>query len=74
MFKIGDKVRVSEYNDNDNYDEFRDKTLIITSIYTNSNEHMGYDESMEGMALYEFTTEEGKDVPYALYEYEIEEC
>ncbi len=73
MYKIGDRVKVSDYNDNDNYDDFRDKVLIITDIYTNSSEHMGYDESMEGMALYEFITEEGEEIPCALYEYEIEE-
>lgn len=30
MYKIGDKVKVSPSNDNDNYDDFRDKVLIVT--------------------------------------------
>ena len=72
MFKIGDRVMISSDNDNENYENFRGKALIITDIYTNSNENVFYDEGMEGMALYEFITEDGEDVPFALYEYEVE--
>ena len=72
MLKIGDRVMVSSDNDNENYEDFRGKVLIITGIYTNSNETVFYDESMEGMALYEFITEDGEGVPFALYECEIE--
>jgi hypothetical protein len=67
MFKIGDKVKIASDNDNENYDNFRDKVLTITHIATNEKQHEGYDSSMQGMALYDF-----KDVPFSLYEYEIE--
>ena len=34
MFNLGDLVRVAADNDNDNYDRFRDKTLVITGVFT----------------------------------------
>lgn len=67
MFKIGDKVKVSPNNDNEHYNSFRKKTLIVTHIAQNIKEHRGYDDSMEGMALYSF-----KGIPCSLYEYELE--
>jgi hypothetical protein len=67
MFKIGERVKIASDNDNDNYNKFRGKTLIITNVATNKEQHRGYDSSMEGMALYDF-----KGVPFSLYEYELE--
>ena len=29
-FNIGDKVKVNTHNDNENYNDFRDKILVIT--------------------------------------------
>jgi hypothetical protein len=72
MFSIGDKVKIAIDNDNENYDSFRDKILIIESVATNKDEHCYYDESMNGMPLYEFKDKDGNDIPFALYEYEIE--
>jgi len=72
MYKINDKVRVSGDNDNESYDSFRGKTLIITHIATNVNDHPGYDESMEGMQLLSFNDEDGNGISCSLYEYEIE--
>ena len=69
--KIGDEVRVSERNENKGYDDFRDKTLIITHIAHNRDEHPGYDDALKGQALYDFETEDGESIPYSLYEYEI---
>jgi len=64
MFKVGDKVKVSKDNDNENYDEFRNEVLIINDVVTSGR---GYDDGMDGMALYSFD-----DIPFSLYEYELE--
>jgi len=71
MYKINDKVKVAEDNDNENYDSFRNKNLIVTHIATNVNDHPGYDETMNGMQLMDFTDEQGNEIPCSLYEYEI---
>lgn len=71
-FKINNRVKVRKDNDNENYDSFRDKILIITHVATNKNQHQGYDSSMAGEGLYDFVTEDGEDVPCSLYDYELE--
>lgn len=71
-YGIGDKVMVASDNDNTCYDSFRDKVLIITHVATSKEDHLGYDEGMNGMALYDFETEDGEEVHNSLYEYEIE--
>lgn len=74
MFEVGDRVKISEYNDNENYNEFRGKLLIITHVATNQDEHPGYDDSMGGEGLYELMVDEtGEEVPFSLYDYELEE-
>ena len=70
--ELGDRVKVAEDNDNENYNDFRDKILIITHIAHNTEEHPGYDDILEGMALYDFETEDGEEIDSSLYEYEIE--
>ena len=72
MYKIGDRVKVSSENDNDCYDDFREQILIVQNIATSENQTYAYDSSMNGMQLMDFTTEKGKEVPFSLYEYEIE--
>jgi hypothetical protein len=73
MFRIGTKVKVSSDNDNECYNSFRDKILKITHIARNTEEHPGYDNSMEGMALYDLKeAKTGKEIPCSLYEYELE--
>ena len=72
MFSKGQKVKVNKENDNDNYDGFRNKVLIITGVYRNDKEHPGYDIGVYPERLYEFKTIDGEDIPCALYEYEIE--
>jgi hypothetical protein len=67
-YKVGQKVKVSESNDNENYDSFRDKILIITHAETGG---LGYDEGMYPEKLMDFETEDGEEVPFALYEYEV---
>jgi hypothetical protein len=64
---IGKKVKV--ISDNDCYDSFRDKTLIITHA---SNSGRGYDDSCYPEMLCDFEDEQGNQIPCALYEYEFE--
>lgn len=71
-YSIGDRVMVSSENDNENYDSFRHKVLIVKDVATNKDEHPGYDDSVNGMALYSFETEDGEPIHSSLYEYELE--
>ena len=66
---IGKKVKI--ISDNENYDKFRDETLIITHA---SNSGLGYDASMYPEMLCDFKIKgkPSKEVPFALYEYEFE--
>lgn len=68
---IGDTIRISKDNDNENYNKFRDKDLIITHIANNREEHPGYDEGVNE-PLYDLKTLQGEEVPFSLYEYEVE--
>lgn len=70
-FRIGLRVRVSPENDNDCYDGFRDKVLIITHVATSTKDHPGYDSSLDGQALYDFKDEAGNEIPCSLYDYEL---
>lgn len=74
MFRIGTKVMVASNNDNENYDDFRGKVLIITGISTSTKDHPGYDEGMKGMPLYDLKTEDGEEINCCLYEYELEKA
>ena len=70
-YDVGDRVKVAPENDNDNYDDFRDKVLIITHVATNQSQHPGYDSSLAGEGLYDFETEDGEEVHSSLYDYEL---
>jgi len=72
MHKIGDKVKVSQDNDNDNYDSFRNKVLIITNVTTSAEEHQAFDDGLRGQGLYDFKDEDGNEIPCSLYDYELE--
>jgi hypothetical protein len=61
MYNEGDIVRVSSDNDNENYDDFRDKDLVVDS----------YESSKDGQLL-KLKTVDGEDVPFSIYEYEVE--
>lgn len=66
----GDRVMIARDNDNENYDDFRDKVLIVINSETGG---MGYDESMYPEKLMDFVVEEtGEKLPFSLYEYEVE--
>jgi len=79
QFKKGQRVRVSPENDNENYEDFNfqsKKILIITDVATSGR---GYDEGINAPntptakkeGLYSFKTENGEDVPFSLYDYEL---
>ena len=69
MYKVGDKVKVSSENDNENYDSFRGKILIVTHAEIGG---LGYDDCVFPEQLMSFKTKNGNDVPFSLYEYEVE--
>lgn len=71
-FKKGDFVKVAEENDNNCYDDFRNKRLKIVSVATNTKQHQGYDESVQGMPLYDLEDENGNYINCSLYAYELE--
>lgn len=67
----GDRVMIVRDNDNENYDEFRDMVLVVVNAETGGN---GYDECMYPEKLMDLIVEEtGEDLPFSLYEYEVEE-
>ena len=72
--KINDRVKVSSENDNEGYNSFRDKVLIITHAASNKDEHPGHDDGMAPEKLYDLKEEKsGKDVNCSLYDYELTE-
>lgn len=71
-YKVGDMVRVNPNNDNECYDSFMDKMLVITHVAKDSNECMGYDSSMSPERLYDLKEfRSGKCVGCSLYDYEL---
>lgn len=70
-FKLNQKVKVSPENDNENYDSFRDKILIITNVAKNEQDHPGYDNSVYPDYLYDLKTKDGEEVNCSLYDYEL---
>lgn len=66
---VGRKAKIKQENDNENYDAFRGKVLIITHA---SNSGRGYDEGMYPEMLCDFKCEDGSEFPFALYEYEFD--
>ncbi len=69
-YKVGDRVKIT--SDNDAYDKFKDKVLIVTDVYHNEDENPLYDMGVYPQLLMDFVTEDNNDVPYSLYEWEIE--
>ena len=68
VFSIGDKVKVSIDNDNENYDSFRNKVLIIVC---KDKICSGYDWSLFPQYIYSFKYENGVNCPFSLYDYEL---
>ena len=69
-YSIGDIVMVSPENDNEGYNDFRNKKLRITLVAINRDEHRGFDEGV-GQALYELETLDGEQIGSSLYDYEL---
>lgn len=61
--------RVVIVSDNENYDKYKDKELIITHSQIGG---VGYDSSIKGEALVNLVVEDTQEeVPFSLYEYEF---
>ena len=73
-YKVGDKVMIAWNNDHDGYDEYRNKTMIISDIYYSEEDCFAYDKSMNGMGLFRLEFPNGDSVGSMLYEYEIRKC
>jgi hypothetical protein len=72
-YEVGDFVKVFRYNDNENYDDFRDKKLKIVDKITIKDNHPAFDDALENQALYSFEdVETNEDIPFSLYDYELE--
>jgi len=72
-YEVGDIVKVSSYNDNGNYDDFRERPLRITDKAISTNEHQGFDDTMLGYGLYDFVDDEtNEEIHSSLYDYELE--
>ncbi|MFY8161510.1 MAG: hypothetical protein ACOVNU_09285 [Candidatus Kapaibacteriota bacterium] len=68
-FEVGQSVII--VSDNDNYDKYIGKELVVTHKSTSGR---FFDSSMEGQGLYDLKVKKtGEEVPFALYDYEIEE-
>jgi hypothetical protein len=65
----GKTAKIKASNDNENYDPFRAKELIITHASNNGN---GYDSGMYPEMLCDFKCADGTEFPFALYEYEFD--
>ena len=63
---IGKKAKI--VSDNENYERFKDKVLIVTHA---SNSGRGYDSACYPEMLCDFECEDGSEFPFALYEYEF---
>ncbi len=66
---VGKKAMIKADNDNENYDPFRGKVLIVTHADNKGN---GYDSSCYPQKLCDFKCEDGTEFPFALYEYEFD--
>lgn len=72
MIAVGKTVKIKKQYQAD-FDDFGDEELVVKDVATSSEEHKGYDESMEGMPLYTLKFKnEDFDFPYALYENTLE--
>ena len=73
-YKVGDKVMISRNNDNDEYEEYRNKTMIITDAYYSEEHCFAYSYSMNGMGLFRLELPNGDGVGFMLYAYELRHC
>ena len=66
-FRAGSRVKI--ISDNENYVNYIDKTLVVTCVEVGG---LGYDDVMYPQKLMDLKTLEGEDLPFSLYEYEVE--
>lgn len=71
MFNVGDEVTIA-HDSKDNYEGYEGITLVITNKETSSEGNPGFDDTMDGQGLYDLVTKDGEEVPFALYDYELE--
>ena len=69
-FKKGQKVRLAEDNDNENYTKLKNKIFIIDRIVPYSDP--AYDQGVYPQKLYDLKTMDGKNVPFSLYDWELQ--
>ena len=51
---------------------YENTIFIVTDVSTSQDDHPGYDDSMQGMGLYDLKfKKDGKDFGNSLYEYEL---
>lgn len=68
---INKTVRI--ISDNDCYENYMNKDLVIVDATNNSRKNPFYDDCMNGMYLCELIdADSGEYIPFALYEYEFE--
>ena len=66
MLKVGDKITLTNEAIENYGEEYQNREFTITHIAFNENEHMGYDNSLDGMALYDLS-----EFDFSVYDYEI---
>lgn len=66
MLKIGDKITLTNEAIQNYGEEYKNKEFTISHIAYNINDHEGYDETLNGMALYDC-----EELDFSVYEYEI---
>lgn len=64
--KVGDKFIFTDEAIANYGEEFKGKTFTVEHVATSKKEHIGYDKSAKGMALYD-----AEELQFSLYEYEV---
>lgn len=66
MLKVGDKITLTDEAIENYGEEYQNKEFTIEHIAFSKNDHIGYDNGLEGMALYDL-----RELDFSVYEYEI---
>lgn len=70
-FKIGTRVKVSPDNDNECYNSFRGKVLIVDHVSRSTQDHPGYDTGVNEPLYDMIDATTGENIPCSLYHYEL---
>jgi hypothetical protein len=68
MLEVGNKFKLTDDAVEHYGQEYKDKEFTVCHVATSIEEHQGYDEGLQGMALYDAV-----ELNFSVYEYEIEE-